>query len=276
MSKKEQEQDEIVSNLPNDVSVSFVKRFVSLINGQAYKSISKATGLSDKSIRDYARGVTTPNIEKVQILADYLKCNPAWLAFGVGSKIPPRKQPVAWTANEPSDPYVVSEIDPLKDISEEIVYISNVIIKKRLMHFERISQLATTDPDVSSENTAEKHIINRADIFEVPFFVSFIEEKFKLSHTKLSVYRLESQSMSPLINPGDYILLDHSDIDPKEGLYLVYLNETISVQQIQQLVNGKFIMRGKNPNFAPQEIARKKYPKDFSILGKVLWIGKKV
>ncbi|GAB7078698.1 hypothetical protein JCM14635_12420 [Megalodesulfovibrio paquesii] len=78
-------------------------------------------------------------------------------------------------------------------------------------------------------------------------------------------------SMSPVIEDGDTVLIDESKTDVFAGrIYAVAIDDEILVKYIDK-IPGKYLLRSKNSEYAPIEIDLKKEDLHFRIIGKVLW-----
>lgn len=283
MSKKSQDKTQTIHSYQSHYAEkdSFPYRLKSIIDGTPYSTIATQTGLSDKSIRDYVNGKTTPNLEKVKLLAKLKNCSAAWLAFGIGPKETNNSAPGAFMACEPAlvnGSYAARF--PLSDETDDkIVILTDEVINEKInafnLQFGVLDVKSHLTSGLSTDNlNGQKVTSNESLSLTMPFQSSFLKSTFGLEPEKLSVYQIISDSMSPSINPMDIALIQHDEITPVEGLYLIYINGVATLQHVQQMIGNKLNLTCSNPRFADQQVDKNHSPEGFRILGKLLWVGK--
>jgi Peptidase S24-like len=99
--------------------------------------------------------------------------------------------------------------------------------------------------------------------------------KMGLDPARLSLIRVQGDSMQPTLNDGDDIMVDASAADraPAKGIYVLRLNGVLVVKRILPVKGGALSILSDNPAFAPLQ--------DFdaagvTIIGRVVWVGRKL
>jgi len=78
-------------------------------------------------------------------------------------------------------------------------------------------------------------------------------------------------SMSPVIEDGDTVLIDESKTDVFAGkIYAVAIDDEILVKYIDK-IPGKYLLRSKNTEYEQIEIDIKREDIHFRVIGRVLW-----
>ncbi|ULJ61025.1 S24 family peptidase [Wielerella bovis] len=88
---------------------------------------------------------------------------------------------------------------------------------------------------------------------------------------KLSVVKVKGDSMVNVFNDKDTILIDHTQIEPHDGLYAIRLGNDVFVKRLQRLVN-KVVIISANPEYPPFEINLD--DENFAVIGRVVWLGR--
>lgn len=96
------------------------------------------------------------------------------------------------------------------------------------------------------------------------------------SPANLSIVRVEGDSMSPTLNPGDEILVDLGDLVDRlrNGIYVLRIDEALVVKRIAlSPVEGKVTIRSDNPAYPD-------WPDcslgDINPIGRVIWSGRRI
>jgi phage repressor protein C with HTH and peptisase S24 domain len=93
-----------------------------------------------------------------------------------------------------------------------------------------------------------------------------------LERAQLSAIRVEGDSMEPLLNDGDEILLDRSPRPFRDGIHVVRLGETLMVKRVASAGPGRVALLSQNFAYPPVEVAAE----DVAIIGRVVWKGGRV
>lgn len=97
-------------------------------------------------------------------------------------------------------------------------------------------------------------------------------EEQGLARSQLSAIRVEGDSMEPLLNDGDEILVDCSPLPFRDGIHVVRLGETLMVKRVASAGPGRVVLLSQNFAYPPVEVAAD----EVAIIGRVVWKGGRV
>jgi phage repressor protein C with HTH and peptisase S24 domain len=93
-----------------------------------------------------------------------------------------------------------------------------------------------------------------------------------LDRAQLSAIRVEGDSMEPLLNDGDEILVDRSPRAFRDGIHVVRLGDTLMVNRVAAAGPGRVALLSQNFAYPPVEVAAE----EIEIIGRVVWKGGRV
>ncbi|MDZ4139075.1 MAG: S24 family peptidase [Erythrobacter sp.] len=93
-----------------------------------------------------------------------------------------------------------------------------------------------------------------------------------LERAQLSAITVEGDSMEPLLNNGDEILVDCSPRPFRDGIHVVRLGETLMVKRVASAGAGRVALLSQNLAYPPVEVAAD----EVVIIGRVVWTGGRV
>lgn len=93
-----------------------------------------------------------------------------------------------------------------------------------------------------------------------------------LERVQLSAIRVEGDSMEPLLNDGDEILVDRSPRLFRDGIHVVRLGDTLMVKRLASAGPGRVALLSQNLAYPPVEVAAE----EIEIIGRVVWKGGKI
>ena len=88
----------------------------------------------------------------------------------------------------------------------------------------------------------------------------------------LSAITVEGDSMEPLLNDGDEILVDRSSRPFRDGIYVVRIGDVLLVKRVASAGAGQLSLLSQNPAYPPVTMARE----DMEIIGRVVWKGGRI
>ncbi len=97
-------------------------------------------------------------------------------------------------------------------------------------------------------------------------------EEQGLARAELSAIRVEGDSMEPLLNDGDEILVDCSPRPFRDGIHVVRLGDTLMVKRVASAGPGRVALLSQNLAYPPVEVAAE----EVAIIGRVVWKGGRV
>ena len=92
---------------------------------------------------------------------------------------------------------------------------------------------------------------------------------------KLSVIRVDGDSMEPTLSNGDTVLVDSTQNAPRtDGIYVLQFDNYLYVKRLlMNPAKGKVAIISDNPAYAPLEDIQ---PDELHIAGRVLWLGRRI
>ncbi|MEM7703576.1 MAG: S24 family peptidase [Pseudomonadota bacterium] len=97
-------------------------------------------------------------------------------------------------------------------------------------------------------------------------------EEQGLEGAQLSAITVEGDSMEPLLNDGDEILIDRSQRPFRDGVYVVRLGDTLMVKRVASAGAGRFALLSQNMAYPPVNVEAE----ELEIIGRVVWKGGRV
>jgi phage repressor protein C with HTH and peptisase S24 domain len=97
-------------------------------------------------------------------------------------------------------------------------------------------------------------------------------EEQGLARAQLSAIRVEGDSMEPLLNDGDEILLDRAQRALRDGIHVVRLGDTLMVKRLASAGPGRVALLSQNFAYPPVEVAAG----EIAIIGRVVWKGGRI
>lgn len=97
-------------------------------------------------------------------------------------------------------------------------------------------------------------------------------EEQGLARAELSAIRVEGDSMEPLLNDGDEILVDCAPHAFRDGIHVVRLGDTLMVKRVASAGPGRIALLSQNLAYPPVEVAAE----EVAIIGRVVWKGGRV
>ena len=97
-------------------------------------------------------------------------------------------------------------------------------------------------------------------------------EEQGIGRAQLSAIRVEGDSMEPLLNDGDEILVDRSPRPFRDGIHVVRLGDTLMVKRVASAGAGRLALLSQNLAYPPVEVAAD----EVEIIGRVVWKGGRV
>ncbi len=113
--------------------------------------------------------------------------------------------------------------------------------------------------------------------FSMAFRKYWVERYLHVAPKDLSVVRVHGDSMSPVLQDGDNILVNHTATTPMDGIYVIRMDEQVLVKRLQRLHGQQLKVISENPSYTSFEVPSA--PDDqrgFDIIGRVVWYGRQL
>jgi phage repressor protein C with HTH and peptisase S24 domain/DNA-binding XRE family transcriptional regulator len=108
------------------------------------------------------------------------------------------------------------------------------------------------------------------------FKKEWIHNELHNSPGNLYLINIEGESMEPSLRPGDVVLVDHSDNTAKrDGIYVLRMGDALLVKRLQRLPGDVIKASSDNSAYESFNIDLKKDGHEISIIGRVVWSGRR-
>lgn len=187
-----------------------------------------------------------PKSETLKKIKQLKGCSIDWLLTGEGSPFPDSEAPKATATDTLGNPVDI----------DEFVFVPRYDIQAAAGHGQLIS--------------------NEQPMFAMAFRRYWIENYVTRDIKNLSVISVKGDSMEGVLNDGDTILINHGQTTPRDGLYVLRLNENLLVKRLQLIPGGIVNVISANEAYPTFEIDLKNPTDDVSIIGRVEWFGRSI
>ncbi|QEY25726.1 S24 family peptidase [Neisseria zalophi] len=113
-------------------------------------------------------------------------------------------------------------------------------------------------------------------LFTMAFRRYWVENYITRDTKNLSVISVKGDSMEGVLNDGDSILINHGETTPRDGLYVLRLNENLLVKRLQLMPGGIINVISANEAYPTFEINLNNMDEDIAIIGRVEWFGRNI
>lgn len=187
-----------------------------------------------------------PKSETLKKIKQLKGCNIDWLLTGEGQPFPEQNKQANMVCDTLGNPVDI----------EEFIFVPRYDIQAAAGH----GQLAGDEKP----------------IFTMAFRRYWIENYITRDIKNLSVISVKGDSMEGVLNDGDSILINHSETIPRDGLYVLRLNENLLVKRLQLMPGGIVNVISANEAYPTFEINLNHLDDDIAIIGRVEWFGRTI
>lgn len=100
-------------------------------------------------------------------------------------------------------------------------------------------------------------------------------KKLNVDPAKLSIIRVDGDSMDPTLCDGDDIMVDHraAELPLRDGIYVLRMDDVLLVKRIALRPGGRLSIRSDNSQYPDWEDVE---AAETRIIGKVIWTGRRL
>ncbi|EFO32457.1 transcriptional regulator [Roseibium sp. TrichSKD4] len=223
---------ETSSNLTNTNLEEFPDRLKALIGTSSVLAFASKCELPGSTVRKYLDG-SIPSLDKATQIARACNVSLEWLATGQG----------------PKHPRQASEVHAADFIG----------IPRYDAHLSAGGGTWNADKERPLDH--------------IPFTREFLAKRLHKSKPRdLVILMVNGDSMEPLINDDDIVMVDQSKKRLEDGIFAFVFDDLAKVKRFRTLANGDLEIRSDNPLYPP-EVLQKEQLNDLNIIGKVVWCG---
>lgn len=113
-------------------------------------------------------------------------------------------------------------------------------------------------------------------VFTMAFRRYWVENYVTRDTKNLSVISVKGDSMEGVLNDGDSILINHGETTPRDGLYVLRINENLLVKRLQLMPGGIVNVISANEAYPTFEIDLNNLGDDIAVIGRVEWFGRNI
>jgi phage repressor protein C with HTH and peptisase S24 domain len=228
--------------IPSKESGDLISRILEVIGNESISSFGRRCGITEGSLRSYINTGSKPPFDRVAAIARAGGVSMDWLASGRQPKFKPSDS-AASRAEEPAEDYVVVPL------------------------YNNVQASAGAGALVDEEV---------ADSF-MRFSEEWLRVELGVRLRDLCLIRAIGDSMEPTFRSGDALLVDRSATNPdREGIYIMRSGASLLVKRLQLLPGGRIRVSGDNPLYPPYELLVSALGDDVSIIGRVVWSGRRL
>ena len=187
-----------------------------------------------------------PKSETLKKIKQLKGCSIDWLLTGEGSPFPDSETPKATATDTLGNPVDI----------DEFVFVPRYDIQAAAGHGQLVG--------------------DEQPMFAMAFRRYWIENYVTRDIKNLSVISVKGDSMEGVLNDGDTILINHGQTTPRDGLYVLRLNENLLVKRLQLIPGGIVNVISANEAYPTFEIDLKNPTDDVAIIGRVEWFGRSI
>ncbi|HHK6005894.1 TPA: S24 family peptidase [Neisseria subflava] len=187
-----------------------------------------------------------PKSETLKKIKQLKGCSIDWLLTGEGSPFPDSEAQKATATDTLGNPVDI----------DEFVFVPRYDIQAAAGHGQLVG--------------------DEQPMFAMAFRRYWIENYVTRDIKNLSVISVKGDSMEGVLNDGDTILINHGQTTPRDGLYVLRLNENLLVKRLQLIPGGIVNVISANEAYPTFEIDLKNPNDDVAIIGRVEWFGRSI
>lgn len=237
-----------------DVNIEFAQRMekiLEIFNGNV-SELARQAGIAPPSAKRWITGESDPQMSNLVKLARAAGVSVQWLATGEGSQYP----------QDNSQPYKID--NKINEIPKDTA--GNPINIHDFVFIPYYDVQASAGHGAWANDEQQKTTL----AFRKDWLASFVTRHFE----NLSVVSVQGDSMSGVLEDRDTILIDHTQTEPREGLYALRIDNDVFVKRIQRFPD-RLLIQSENPKYASFEINGNE-DKNVVIIGKVVWLGRRI
>jgi len=109
------------------------------------------------------------------------------------------------------------------------------------------------------------------------FKQDWIRHELHASPQDLRLIFVDGESMEPMLHTGDVILVNVGDqAARRDGIYVLRLEDALLVKRLQRLPGQRVRVTSDNPAYQPFELQMPLEDNGAAIIGRVVWVGKRI
>ncbi|MGF1567004.1 MAG: S24 family peptidase [Nodosilinea sp.] len=138
-----------------------------------------------------------------------------------------------------------------------------------------VEWLATGQPLAGAQASAEDYVYKDPLAFET----GWLRAEFPSASENLLLTQVVDESMEPTLQQGDLALVDTNDRDLEtvsHGIYLLKLDNRLLIKRLQYIADNTLRVLSDHPAYETFSIQPSEASSSLSLMGKVVWFGRKL
>lgn len=234
----------------NDITINLDSRLKEAVKrAGGAKRVASATGFGESTIYNYLRLKPVPPLDFVSSLARAAQVRPDWLILG-RLPISETDESGDWETNLPHI-YATEKRVPIRDVAASAGHGLEVFDEDPRQWFTfPLEWLATMgNPDA------------------------------------MDIVRVDGESMEPELRDGDHVMIDRSQVQTRDGLYVITVDDHLFVKRLQMMGRNRAMLASTNSAYRGFEISLAdelvesddEISQDVArIVGRVVWSGRMI
>ncbi len=216
--------------------------------------------LPRNTYQNYERDVRSPHTE-AWLAFSQAGINTNWLLTGKGDMFLPETGPVQYETEYKNKGLRLHESIPVASSTGHVDgYVAIPL-------YDDISAAAGCGAIVGTEQ-ASTALMFRED---------WVHTELNARPADLCLISVRGNSMEPTLRASDTILIDlRTKVPDCEGIYVLRMGEVLLVKNLQLLPGSVLHVSSDNPAFKPFTIKLEDVGEEVAIIGRVVWVGRKI
>lgn len=249
------------------IDFDFVRRLEEVLK-EKFKGnktqFATSAGIKSPSAQAWFEGKTNPKVNNLVRLSNVTGINLLWLATGEGEKYKNLQENLD-KSNTVSNLRRLEQIEnqlKITDTQGNLVNINDFVF----IPFYDVN--ASAGHGTWTDNEPQKTTL----AFRRDWLATFVTRYFE----QLSVVSVQGDSMSGVLEDGDTILINHTQTEPRDGLYALRIGNDVFVKRIQRFPDH-LLIKSANPEYTSFTLdTTQDSDESIAIIGKVVWLGRKI
>lgn len=257
-------QDENLDLFPARIALA-----VTLAGGNTV--VHEKTGLSASALSKWRTGKSEPTRPNLIKIAEASGVRLEWLMTGNGPIRPNENGDLVTEKGSTTRRFFdesCEEIDPETHLP--------IDLGRKPEAEQDFVLIPSYDVQASVGNDALLHEENFFDY--LAFRRTWLRQEFGASAVDMYIIEVIGDSMADTLVPGDILLVDHRPdrTIPADGVFLLRIDGSLLVKRIQRLPGGRIKVKSDNQAYESFELDLAKPDDGFSIIGRVVWSGRRM
>lgn len=232
--------------LDQDQKGTFRERLQLLAGDESGRKFAARTDVVYSTLHNYLIGLNVPTFDNLAKIAAATDVNLDWLVLGNGQM---------YKTDISNNTIPIDTLGHSVDL-DEFYFVPRYNIKASAGHGAAIGE--------------------EAPMHQMAFRKYWVDNILHVAAKGLAVIGVKGDSMFPVINDKDVLLININDTSLRDGIYVIRLNEDLIVKRIQVMIGGIIKIVSANNVYEPFEVNLNDLPSDFAIIGRVVWFGRTV